>query len=85
MPAMDFSFSVNYIYSSMDMDRKERLNSNREILLVLADMVEKLPELRFHQLLWCLKVEDGNDKFYEESSDTLIALNYRIDELHDLL
>lgn len=64
---------------------QNRLNANREILLILAEMVEKLPELRFHQLLWTLKVEDGTDKFYEDPSDTLIALKYRLNELHDLL
>lgn len=69
----------------MQREMNNRLNSNREILLILADMVERLPKLRFHQLLWTLKVEDGTDKFYEEPSDTLIALKSRINELHNLL
>ena len=67
------------------MKKNDRLDANREILTILAEMIEKLPDLRFHQILWTLKIEDGTDKFYEEPSDTLMALKYRINELHDLL
>ena len=49
-----------------------RLASNRTILNLLAEAVEKNPDLRFHQLLQDLGVEVPNtDQFYEESSKTL--------------
>ena len=53
----------------------DRLSANRAIVAVLAAEVERHPELRFHQLLADLGVEEpGRDKFYEESGKTLEGL-----------
>lgn len=53
----------------------DRLEANRAILAALAAEVESHPELRFHQLLADLGVEEpGKDKFYEESEKTLEGL-----------
>lgn len=49
-----------------------RLEANRKILELLAQALEKNPDLRFHQLLQNLGVEiPHTDQFYEESSKTL--------------
>ena len=58
----------------------KRLQCNRNILVILADLVEKCPDLRFGQILFNAKVidhinsENGpiiKDPFYEESCNTL--------------
>lgn len=55
-----------------------RLIANRAILAILAVEVERHPELRFHQLLADVGIEEvGKDKFYEESEKTLEELNKR--------
>ena len=49
-----------------------RLEANRKILELLAQALEKNPDLRFHQLLQNLGVEiPHTDQFYEESTETL--------------
>ena len=49
-----------------------RQEANRKILGLLAQAVEKNPDLRFHQLLQNLGIEiPHTDQFYEESSKTL--------------
>ena len=53
---------------------KSRYKCNKEILNILADLVEKFPDWRFHQLLQNVKIEDFSDKFYEESRETLKRL-----------
>lgn len=58
----------------------ERLQYNRDILVILSDLIEKCPDLRFGQILFNTGVidhingENGpiiKDPFYEESLDTL--------------
>jgi len=52
-----------------------KLETNREILRVLAILVERNPYLRFHQLLaFADIVRGGNDYFYKESEQTLKEL-----------
>ena len=56
----------------------DRLIANRAILAILAVEVERHPELRFHQLLVNVGIEEtGKDKFYEESEKTLDGLQKR--------
>ena len=56
----------------------DRLIANRAILAILAVEVERHPELRFHQLLADVGIEEtGKDKFYEESEKTLEELDKR--------
>lgn len=56
----------------------DRLSANRAIVAILAVEVERHPELRFHQLLANVGIEEvGKDKFYEESSKTLEGLDKR--------
>lgn len=53
----------------------DRLASNRLILSLLSEAVEKNPDMRFHQILQNFGVEVPNsDQFYEESSKTLSDL-----------
>ena len=55
-----------------------RLIANRAILAILAVEVERHPEMRFHQLLANVGIEEaGKDKFYEESEKTLEGLQKR--------
>ena len=53
---------------------KSRYNCNKEILNILTELVEEYPDLRFHQLLQNVRIEDFSDKFYEESVETLKRL-----------
>ena len=53
----------------------KRLEANREIIAKLAELVEKNPDWRFHQLLQNAGVEKPlKDQFYEESEQTLETL-----------
>ena len=62
------------------MDIKEKINhrqkANCDILDALKMFVLENKELRFHQILHITKlIEEGKDKFYDESIDTLQKLN----------
>ena len=60
----------------------DRLASNRLILSLLSEAVEKNPDMRFHQILQNFGVEVPNsDQFYEESSKTLSDLTKEYDKL----
>ena len=48
-----------------------RQETNRKLLKILEETLEKNPEFRFIQALWCLKITDTRDRFYEESETTL--------------
>ena len=52
-----------------------RLEANREIVAAISKLVENHPQWRFHQILMNCGIEvPGEDKFYEESNDTLTKL-----------
>lgn len=54
---------------------KFRHECNQKILTELSDLVEKHPDWRFHQILMNYDIEiPGEDKFYEESNETLKKL-----------
>lgn len=54
------------------MNNNSRQETNRTILNLISEAVEKNPDFRFHQLLQSLGVENpAIDQFYEESSKTL--------------
>jgi len=67
----------------IEIEISKRQESNRVLVQLISDMVEKYPDLRFHQILHLLDVvvpresmtgdrEDGmQDLFYEESVNTL--------------
>lgn len=44
-----------------------RLYYNLKLLHILRRKINENPDLRFQQLLWNLGIENGNDRFYEES------------------
>lgn len=53
-------------------EKNDRLLNNRFILARLAELVEKYPDWRFHQLLQSAGVSHPEeDQFYEESKTTL--------------
>lgn len=54
----------------------ERKNSNAEILLILTELFENYPDMRFEQLLSCLI--GGTLDFYRESAHTLDKINHVI-------
>lgn len=65
-----------------------RQESNREILKILSDAVEKYPEMRFSQILLAYKVVEmeanqmyWEDEFYLESSILLERIETRGKEL----
>lgn len=50
----------------------ERRQNNRELINIIKSWVEAYPDLRFNQILSNLGVTmKGEDKYYEESSETL--------------
>lgn len=54
---------------------KTRLDYNRNILEMLSKYCETHPDLRFHQTLFALELDNKyKDLFYEESKDTLEKL-----------
>jgi len=53
-----------------------RLETNREILRRLGELAEANPDWRFHQLLQNSgAAEPGEEQFYDESEDTLCAMD----------
>lgn len=48
----------------------ERLYYNIKLLRIIKIIMNKNPNLRFQQILWKLGIENGDDRFYEESSIT---------------
>ena len=68
----------------------KRKESNKELLRILSDIVEKNPDLRFGQILFNYQFiigddDDGNmriiDPFFEESVDTLNRVKYIMSRL----
>ena len=54
----------------------KRLEVNRAIIAKIAELVEKNPDWRFHQLLQNAGIETPlKDQFYEESEQTLLRLS----------
>ena len=54
-----------------------RKAANEDILEILSDFVSAYPEMRFMQILSVLGLsfDESNDRFYEESEDTLEKVN----------
>jgi len=48
----------------------ERSYYNAKILHILKLIINKNPNMRFNQILWKLNIENGEDRFYEESRIT---------------
>lgn len=48
-----------------------RYENNKKILEILNREVEEYPDFRFIQLLWKLGIVNNEDRFYEESNETL--------------
>lgn len=54
-----------------------RQTCNEDILEILSDFVAAYPEMRFMQILsvFGLSFDESNDRFYEESEETLEKVN----------
>ena len=50
---------------------KNRQKSNKKLLTILEEYITKYPNFRFIQLLWLLDIVNNDDRFYEESVETL--------------
>ena len=50
---------------------KNRQESNKKLLTILEEYITKYPNFRFIQLLWLLDIVNNDDRFYEESEETL--------------
>ena len=58
-----------------------RYQANKQILEKLAKLVEKYPDWRFNQILSNTDVVlEGQDMFYDESTETLERLESRIED-----
>lgn len=53
---------------------KRRQEYNREIIKMLSELVECLPDFRFWQLIYLLGYETMPDRFYDESYDTMLQI-----------
>ena len=54
---------------------ESRYECNKRIVDAIAELVEKHPQWRFHQILMNCDIEvPGEDRFYEESHDTWAKL-----------
>ncbi len=51
------------------------MKENLEILNIIVDFIKENPNLRFIQALWALGIVDREDRFYEESKQTLKRIN----------
>ena len=47
-----------------------RLFYNKQIITILEKIIEKCPQLRWHQILQNCGIEENSDLFYEESCTT---------------
>ena len=77
-----------------EIEISKRQESNRVLVQLITDMVEKYPDLRFHQILHSLDIviprenmtgdhEDGmQDLFYEESVKTLDRVSKAVEKLN---
>lgn len=64
--------NLNIIHESECVEMENRPEINKAILLILGNLVTKFPDFRFQQILSNFDViKDGEDLFYEESSETL--------------
>ncbi len=67
----------------------ERLKNNQEILQILNDTALKYPDMRFIQILWALGIINKKDfliedRFYEESEETLQKIKQKQTELTNI-
>lgn len=54
----------------------DRLTYNRYIVAMVAELIERHPDWRFHQILQNASVSiPGEDQFYEESEETFRRSN----------
>ena len=56
---------------------KEQQIYNIQVAYELLDYILDNPDLRFIQALWALGIEDGSDRFYETSEQTLDKVRLR--------
>lgn len=61
---------------------KKRYESNTEILKILQMVADKYPDWRFWQILWNVFIDLKQDRFYEESYDSLEIIKQSIKELY---
>lgn len=65
----------------MPKKKMTRYQANKQILEKLAKLVEKYPDWRFNQILSNTDVVlEGQDMFYDESTETLKRLEIRIED-----
>lgn len=57
----------------------DRRKDNLAIIRKIVEIMDNYPDMRFQQILYVYDiVEEGEDKFYEEPSETLRKLNHNI-------
>lgn len=57
----------------------DRRKDNLAIIRKIVEIMENYPDMRFQQILYVYNiVEEDEDKFYEEPSETLRKLNHNI-------
>ena len=61
---------------------EKRHESNLELLKILQHVADKHPEWRFWQILWNTFTDLSEDRFYEESYDSLQIVKESIKSLY---
>ena len=57
----------------------DRRKDNLAIIRKIVEIMDNYPDMRFQQILYVYNiVEEDEDKFYEEPSETLRKLNHKI-------
>lgn len=57
----------------------DRRKDNLAIIRKIVEIMDNYPDMRFQQILYVYNiVEEDEDKFYEEPSETLRKLNHNI-------
>lgn len=62
---------------------KKRQESNKKLLTILKEQIINYPNLRFIQILWMLNIIDEEDRFYEESEETLKIVLKKLNKLQE--
>ena len=72
--------------SEMQKNWQEKINlrkeCNKEIVKIIDYVTDKLPEFRFWQILWFLFLDLKDDRFYEESYDSLEIIKNHLKDLY---
>jgi hypothetical protein len=60
-----------------------RQEYNKKILAHISEKIDQCSDMRFVQILWALRIDDGQDNFYEESKETLEKVENNLKKINN--